>query len=177
MITKPPQPPRMVAIIPSRTLRRSLRTCRRFIPPRGTSRVKKIVFERVTGVTRCHVTLRVAGAASHYPSGRSRVASSSFFSQRKQSLLPLDQPMAAPRLNADPNLQICPDFGADEFALYRNALALLPSTLPPIRLQKTWQRPGPSKIPPRKPPGHYSCNPTRQRSRGRRCCRRHPGPG
>jgi hypothetical protein len=31
--------------------------------------------------------------------------------------------MAAPRLNTDPNLQICPDFGADEFALYRNALA------------------------------------------------------
>jgi low affinity Fe/Cu permease len=31
--------------------------------------------------------------------------------------------LAAPRLNTDPNLQICPDFGADEFALYRNALA------------------------------------------------------
>ena len=59
----------------------------------------------------------------HASCRRSRVASSSFFSQRKQSLLLLDQPMAAPRLNADPNLQICPDFGADEFALYRNALA------------------------------------------------------
>jgi hypothetical protein len=32
--------------------------------------------------------------------------------------------MAAPRLNVDPNLQVCPDFGADEFAVFRNALAV-----------------------------------------------------
>jgi hypothetical protein len=31
--------------------------------------------------------------------------------------------MAAPRLNVNPNLQVCPTFGADEFAVHRNALA------------------------------------------------------
>jgi hypothetical protein len=31
--------------------------------------------------------------------------------------------MAALRLNVDPNSQVCPDFGADEFTLYRDALA------------------------------------------------------
>ena len=31
--------------------------------------------------------------------------------------------MAAPRLLVDPNLQVCPDFGADDFSLYRDALA------------------------------------------------------
>ena len=32
--------------------------------------------------------------------------------------------MAALRLIVDPNLQACPDFGADEFAIFRDALAL-----------------------------------------------------
>ena len=31
--------------------------------------------------------------------------------------------MAALRLIVDPNLQVCPDFGADEFTLYCDALA------------------------------------------------------
>ena len=31
--------------------------------------------------------------------------------------------MAAARLGVDPNLQVCPDFGADEFAVFRDALA------------------------------------------------------